>query len=398
MPRKKKETEQKVVSFGSAKVFRYNVGFDALVDGNIAQIPFVRPYEGKPQTILEYIWYTKESGNIIKRGIYVSGHGEYGVPTLREYDVYVALERIFINKRTKYGLCELLAPNEAINDYLNIEFTLNELAKELGYAHANSGTRELIKKSIRILLATTLFARYAGGVYDIRNKKYITNAEVGIHLLDTIESGEIYDEDGNPVVDVTRIRLSKFSYEQILNDYKLFYDIRKYNMTRNLMARKIYHMALQWKGNNKISWANINTLIERIPMIDVEDKYKKRDIKKVLKLMDSVGMVKIKYDTENEDKVYFIFSDDDEEIDTALLQKYNTYADIRDAYFNIGFTLDELDKYLNVENIRYIQALLRYLDDTGKSSNMKDVKKYIKTCIENPLKNLPSKYYSKDKD
>ena len=69
--------ENKVISHGTAKVFRYNAGVDAVVDGNTVQMAFLREYKGEIQTAMEYIWYSTENGQLVKRGILVSGHGEY---------------------------------------------------------------------------------------------------------------------------------------------------------------------------------------------------------------------------------------------------------------------------------------------------------------------------------
>lgn len=395
MARPKKQAENKVISHGTAKVFRYNAGVDAVVDGNTVQMAFLREYKGEIQTALEYTWYSTENSQLVKRGLFISGHGQYGVPTLREYDVYVALQRIFINKKTKHGFCELRTEN-IDDDYLKIDFTIQELARELGSDSPNKLMRENLKKSLKILLATTIFSRYSGGIYDIRNKKYIANTEIGVHLIESMESIEVVDKDGKFGIDITQIKLSRFTYDQITNDYKLFYNKQIYNKTKNLMARKIYHMALQWKGNNNFSYANISTLAERIPMVDVEDRYKKRDIKKALKILNDKDMIKIKYDDKNPDKVYFIFNPSEEgEICVDNMDKYNTYAEIKEAYFKMGFRLDEFDEYLNVENIRYIQALLRYIDERMKNSSIKNVKSYFKRCIKNPLKKLDSKYYNR---
>lgn len=395
MTNSKKQKENKVISHGTAKIFRYNAGVDAIIDGNSVQMAFLREYKGEKQTAMEYIWYSNDNGKLVKRGILVSGHGKYGVPTLKEYDVYVALQRIFTNKRTKNGICELKT-NDVKDEDLYINFTISELARELGYSTPSSTTRKNLKRSIEILLATTVFSKYNGGIYDIRKKKYIEHTDTGIHLLETVQSKEITDEDGEVVLDCNQIKLSRFTYDQILNDYKLFYNKNIYNKTKNLMARKIYHMALQWKGNNNFSYANINTLIEKIPMIDVEDRYKKRDIKKALKILNDKDMVKIKYDKINKDKVYFIFNGDESEINTDELKKYNTYSEIKEAYFSYGFRLDEIDEYLDPENIRYIQALLRYIDSRMKNNSITKIKSYIKKCIKNPIKKLNEKYYNQN--
>lgn len=363
---------------GTARVFRYNAGVDAIVDGNTVQMAFLRDYRGERKTLMEYNWYTKENGKLIERGLSVSGHGKHGVPTLKEYEVYVALQRIFINKKTENGVCKLQYENYD-DDYLSINFSINELAKEMGYSKPNNTTRENLKKSIDILLATTIFSTHNGGLYDIRNKSYIVNTKIGVHLLESMSS----IDDGEDF-NYTKLKLSRFTYEQILNDYKLFYDLEKYNKTKNSIAKKIYHLALQWKGENSFSFANINTLIDRIPMVDVLDKYKKRDIKKALKELDDKNIVKIKYDNKNSDKVYFIFKDMNVDY-----KKYNTYKEIEQKYLDMGFSANEIEKYLDVEKINYIKALLRYIDS---QRNISDIKKYFMSCLTNRI-DIPDIFY-----
>jgi hypothetical protein len=183
-----KSKNTNVVVKGTAKIFRYNAGTESIVDGNASQLPFIAEYKGERKTSLEYIWATKGvNGELHKRGMMVSGHGIYGVPTLFDYDVLVALEDIFINKKTENGFCELKTL-DIVDDDLQIEFNINELAREMGYVSPNNLVRTNVKRSIRILLATTIFSMYEGGIYDIRNKKYISNSEIGYHYLESMES------------------------------------------------------------------------------------------------------------------------------------------------------------------------------------------------------------------
>ena len=206
-----------------------------------------------------------------------------------------------------------------------------------------------------------------------------------MHLIESIGSVDITDiNDEINNINYTKLRLSKFTYDQIVNDYKLFYDKDKYNKTKNLMAKKIYHLALQWKGDNDFSYANISTLAQRMPMVDVADKYKKRDIKKALKELNDKEIVKIKYDQENPDKVYFVFNEGGERP-----KKYNTYKEVVQRYTDMGFTEEEMDQYLDIQDIRYVQALLRYIDSKKKISN---AKKYLIKCINDKIE-IPSKYF-----
>ncbi|MDU3410075.1 hypothetical protein [Clostridium sp.] len=380
---KKDKNTSSVKVLGTANTFKYNVETDAIIDGNsVQQLIFVKEYKGERKTMMDYTWYGKdENGNVAKRGIRVSGHGEYGIPTLAEYSVYSALQRLFIQQKTVRGVCELKY-EDYDDEYLTINFNITELAKEMGYASTPSKTtRDRLKKSIEILLATTLFSTHEGGLYDIREKKYIkTNLINGFHLLESINAVE----DENEIY--TRVKLSEYTYNQIVNDFKLFYNRNKFNTIKNNLAKKIYHLALQWKGDKNFSFANIDTLTERIPSIQEEKKYNKRDIKKSIEYLQDKNIVGIKYDEKNSDKVYFVFEGND--ISDGLKDKYKTYKDIREKLFEMEFNLAEVDELLDVEKIRYIQALLRYMD----TREVKRPKWYFKKCLSNPIK-IPVHFY-----
>lgn len=380
---KKERKESNVKVLGTANTFKYNVRTDAIIDGNsVQQLIFVKDYKGERKTMMEYTWHSKDlDGNVVKRGIKVSGHGTHGVPTLADYSVYCALQRLFIQQKTVNGVCELKYDNYD-DEYLTINFTITALAKEMGYASTPSQvTRNKLKKSIEVLLATTLFSMHEGGLYDIRKKKYVkANLTNGFHLLESIDT--IEDEESM----YTRVRLSEYTYNQIVNDFKLFYNRNKFNTIKNDIAKKIYHLALQWRGDKNFSFANIDTLTERIPSVQEEKKYNKRDIKKAIKYLQDKNIVGIKYDENNSDKVYFVFEGN--EISDDLKNKYKTYKEIKERLFEMGFDIVEVDELLDLERIRYIQALLRYMD----TRNPKNPKKYFKTGLTNPY-NIPTHFY-----
>lgn len=388
---KKEQYEPNLILKNTAKVFKYNAGTESVVDGNTVQLPFIAEYKGDRQTALEYVWHTKDlDGTVHKRGIMVSGHGEYGVPTLYDYDVYVALQDIFINKKSKNGVCELKQENIDDED-LEINFTINELAKEMGYKSPSNPIRNNLKKSIRTLLATTIFSMHEGGVYDIRNKKYIANREQGYHYLEEADGFRMTDENGEDVVDITKIRLSKFTYNQILNNYKLFYNRESYMKVKNRMAKKIYHILLQWKGNKDILYISLDKIIEKIPMIESERRYQKRYIKEALKKLNNNEVIKIEF--KDGDLICCDFGNGSNDI--KLLSKYNKYNEITDYLYSIGFSFLEVDEFAGAEKIRHLQALLRYMDDRNKNRMSSDkVKKYIITALKNPL--IDKRYYNEE--
>lgn len=380
----KKEKNTGVKILGTANVFKYNVETDAIIDGNsVQQLIFIKEYRGDRKTLMEYTWNAKDSdGYPIKRGIKVSGHGSHGIPTLAEYAVYSALQRIFINQKTVNGVCELKY-DDYDSDYLTINFTISELAREMGYSgNLSSNTREKLKKSIDILLATTLFSTEEGGLYDIKEKKYIkTTGSSGVHLLESAISSEDESET------YTKVKLSNYTYTQIVNDFKLFYNKNKFNKIKNNVAKKIYHLALQWKGDNNFSFININTLAERIPSIQEDQKYNKRDIKKAIAYLKEKEIVGIKYDEKSENKVYFIF--DGGSISDDVKKKYKTFKSMKERLLEMGFDLIETEEILDdTERMRYIQALLRYVEVKRPTYP----KKYFSTCLSEKIP-IPKEFY-----
>ena len=371
---------------GTAKIFKYNAKFEGIVEGNTVQYPFIAEYKGERKTAMDYTWHTKDKdGKLCKRGIFVSGHGQYGIPTLYDADILITLQDIFFQKKTMNGVCELKT-KDLTEDDLKIDFSINELAREMGYSlPVCNKTRESIKKSIETLVATTIFSRYEGGIYDITNKKYISNTKIGYHYIEGYESGSIKDGE-EEIFDVTRIKLSMFTYTQIINNFKLFYDKAKYRKPKNKMSRKIYNMVLQWKGDKDVSWVSMEKIMERIPMIESQERYRKRYIKNALKELHDNKVVKISYKNE---LICFDFRNNFDK--KQLLNKYNSYAEIRETFIIMGFDLYDMDKYLDLEKVRYIQALLRYLDAQQPIHK----KQYFMKCYDDNI-DLDKVYYNEE--
>lgn len=379
-----------------AKVIKLNLGYEGINEGNTVQTPFIAEYMGERITGIEYSWTAKNGKENIKRGMFVSGHGEYGVPTLRESEVLSSLQNIFASKKTKNGICELKTEN-ILDDDLYIEYTINELAKDLGYiGHISNNIRENIKKSVEMLVASTIFNRYEGGLYDVRRKQYIKNPTLAYHYLESIEGYETIDENNGSTIDVTKIKLSRFIYDSLASNYNIFYNKNDVNKTRNLTARKLYKMVLQWSGNKDFSWAMIDTLVEKLPMKQKLDKYKKQNVRKVLGILNDKGMCKIVYDKYNEDKVYFVFKENvNIDDDINLHSKYNTFKEIQDGMRLLGFLEIEIGSLLdkNIESINYIRALLRYCEIRVKYEGIENPKRYFESYLENKYP-VDEKYYS----
>ena len=369
-----------------ARCFKLNTN-ESIIDGNTVAMPFIAEYKGKKITSLEYEW-TDSKG--VKRGLELSGHGSLGIPTLREKELFISLQRIFIRKKTKDGVCELKIENLTEDDLI-IDFTMAELGREMGYKSMSTSTRQKFKDGIKILVATTVFNRHAGGIYDIVNKRYINDSQMAFHYIESISGS------GEDIEDVTKIKLSKFVYDTIAHSYNIFYNIKKVDGTNNLIAKNIYRLALQWKGNNNFACATIQTLIDRNPMGLKQDKAKKQQIKKALRILEENNMLQVKYDEINPDKVYMIVDGSemcvtqDEEKD--ILKQFNTFKEVKQGLMSIGYTEDEIEDF-DIEDLRYIKALLRYYKVNEKYTTIECPKNYFEKCYNNRIV-LNEKYFDK---
>ncbi|MBU3114043.1 hypothetical protein [Clostridium lacusfryxellense] len=306
MPRRTKDLEtifkKELMDINKSRVYKLNAG-ESIVDGNSIQLPCIAEYQGNRYIDLAYNWSSRK-GAPVQRGIFVSGHAEYGVPTLRDLDTLVALESIFIKNKTDNGICELKT-EDLLDEDLYIDFTINKLSRELGFNSINNHTRDLIKRSIEVLVATTITNSYKGGLYDIRTKKYDNDLSSQYHYIEGYTGYEETDVSGiTKIVDVTKIKISRFFYTMIVNNYNLIYDKTLYGKTKNYTAKKIYLLALLWMGKNNYTTTMIDTLIECVPVAQKEIQYKRQYIKKALSDLNDNLMLNIVYDKNIPNKIY----------------------------------------------------------------------------------------------
>lgn len=377
---------------------------EGITGSDIIQLPFMQEYrgkgkEGKTVTSVEYVWDSTENNKTIQRGVEISGHGKYGVPTLKDREVLLALQRIYLNKRTTKNILELKPYEELKEKDLFINFKRYELAKEMGYVRPNKNVMNNLKMSIEIWLATTIFSRYSGGLYNPKEKKYITNNKIGFHFLESMAVQESFYNDED--FDITNIKLSKFCYDMIYYNYRLFYDLKSINKINNLLARGIYLLALQWGGKAGFTWMNMGTLINKFPMKDsIDRKYKKRNIKNALKLLVDIGVLDVTY-KDNCEKIYITLKKKNKKIKNAEdyvnnLHKYKTWKEIKQRLLSFGFVENEIEE-LDLERINYIKALLRYIDVRLHFKNVEKPKELFNSYYENNFP-IDEKYYNKSGD
>jgi hypothetical protein len=182
---------------GKTKVIKLRNG-ESIMDGNSVQTPFLAPYripknekgDLEPTTFVEYTWNSIEDGVAVQRGLKVSGHGELGVPTLKDKEVLRALQDIYVWSKIDKGILRLETDQSKIREQdLIIDFiSIDNIATAMGYKRISGQQRQSIKESIERLVATTVFNTYQGGLYDPVNKRYITDSKKSYKYLDSMES------------------------------------------------------------------------------------------------------------------------------------------------------------------------------------------------------------------
>lgn len=419
----KKNNQQFVGIKGKRKTIKLRSG-ESIMDGNSVQMPFLAPYRGDVLTYVEYQWTTVEDGVKVVRGINVNGHGKLGVPTLRDKEVLRALQDIYIWDKIENGVLELETDEGKIKDSdLFIDFkTIDNIATSMGYNKISGQQRKSIKESIERLVATTVFNTHSGGLYDPIKKKYITNSKESYRYLESMKDYTVYDCDNclytngclkdfenciNPdkKTDVTKIKMSKFLYLTIANNYRLYYDNENTKQIKNLIAKNVYMISRKWLGNGYISKANIQRYIDRIPMNAKQEKHRKQAIKEAIAILNEYDFVEA--DIEN-DIVTIVHLDkmptsikskvkDKIPTDTTYLKdRFNKYSEVREGFIALGFNEKELDDYIDMQRITYQTALLRYV--TLKCMYDKDIngKEYYLNCLNKNLE-LDDKYYNVSK-
>lgn len=421
---------------GKQKVIKLRSS-ESIMDGNSVQTPFIAPYRipknkdghREPLTSVQYTWESIENGVVVKRGLEVSGHGRLGVPTLKDKEVLRALQDIYIWSKIDKGVLRLetdlskVTEQDLMVDFISIE----NIAKAMGYKSISGQQRTFIKESIERLVATTIFNRYSGGLYDPISKRYITDRNVSYKYLDEMDNYIEYDcgscscknicnknikhciNEDNQKRDVTKIKLSTFVYLNIANNYRLYYDRDNANLIRNLIAKNIYLISRKWIGNGYVAVANIKKYMDRIPMNAKQEKHRKQALKEGLDILNTYDFVEATIDKKdivtvkhldkkptNKGNIKTIENDKKPTDLSYYKDRYTTFMKLRERLLEIGFTELEFNNVIeaNIQKIEYFKALMRYVDMRCNYDTNINPYDYFINCW-NSKKEIEDKYYTK---
>lgn len=394
---------------------------ESIMDGNSVQMPFIAPYRGEPLTYVEYQWTVVENGSEITRGINVHGHGKLGVPTLKDKEVLRALQDIYIWSKIQDGVLELETNISKITeDDLMIDFgTIDKIATEMGYKKISGQQRHSIKESIERLVAATMFSTHNGGLYDPITKKYIANSKESYRYLQGMKDYTLYDCDNclysagcnknfdecispNKKTDVTKIRMDLFFYLSIANNYRLYYNKDNAKVIKNLISRNIYMISRKWLGDGFVSKVNIKKYLDRIPMNAAKEKHRKQKIREGVQKLNEYDFVEAYLENDIvtvihlDKKATYTNNNLTDKIatkDTTYMKdKFIKFSDFKKGLEDIGFNEEEFDKYIDLQKIDHLRALLRYIYIYKNYHPDINAKEYIINCINKDIV-VDKKYY-----
>ena len=384
----------KIVKNNKRKILRINVE-EAFMEGNLLDNPFISFQKSKEIiSVVEYKWV---DSNGINHEIKISGSGQYGVPTAFEYDVLVALFRLYAKKnKIEFG-DDSAVKNES---ELTLNFSLNDVAKEMGYNDPSSKEKNRIKKAINILMETTIYNK-KDGLYDIRNKSYIERSEKGFHI---IENTNFYSYKTNKKInnkEANSITFGKFFCDSIKNGYFKYFNYNTYRELNSPIAKRLFALLTKWRNNRQWIEINYSTLYDRIPLdAEMEKKYKKACVKRACEYLVNVGFLN-NYELCAE-KIKFNFVNDVPEIENksevndkrGFNTLYKEPRDVNNRLKEIGLSPEEINNriMLFVTDFEYLKALLRYTDVRNVFGEIDNLKDFILKGLDDKYE-IDKKYY-----
>ncbi|GCD12876.1 replication initiator protein A [Clostridium tagluense] len=364
------------------KIIKFKL-FQSFNESNLMVIPFVSLQRQKVKTI-ERSWET----NGIKRGIKVVGSAESGCPTILEMDVLLGLFRILVkNVDFKY---EYNKNTNTVNLPRKINFTYQELAKELGYSIYGGSIKKKLEKSIKTLLETTIYSNFA--LRDVNEGEYITdfNGEESFRILKNYKSYSYSkkkkkcEKIGNSkeIKEQQSVDIDDFFFKNICNNYFNIYDYTKYVKLTKGISKKMFLLLSQW-SHGYIKYLNYSTIYDYIG-VDITLKQTQYYYNRIIK--DSLDELKdIKFIDDYEviisEGINFIFNINKLRISKGY-DKYKSTEETIGRLQELGITFEEWTKYYRIDNEDYVKALLRYIDDKIKKGEVRDERQYTLTGLK----------------
>lgn len=397
-----------IVKKTKPKVLRIRTSED-FIETNLLDLPFCYFYKTKePVTDLIYTWNGSDG---LQRSIEVRSSSK-GIPSPYEYDLLIALLRIYI-KQNDNKIYVIDEENNTFDIDNKVTFSYRELAKEMGYKSMTPVLKEKLDNSIQRLVDTNIY-NSGGGLYNPMTKEYMTNLKFQIGILHNYSSYDYFatdelDESGNPIMKIDRksikdrvsVEIDTFFLKNLMLGKGKISDKNLRLSLKLDVSRRLYLLLNKWQNGRKSMYLKYETLYFRIPLTDEKDDYyRKRRLKDALNELKNKGFI-IDFEMKNEgvdlvfEKIENIELSLDYTTDSDLLKKYNNYTDVMDKLKEHGITDEVINKHFKLHEMPYIQALLRYIDDVEDTKyKIENKASYIFRCLVEDEKSIDKKYYN----
>lgn len=399
-----KKTDEKIISF---KKNEY------LFDLNSLFLPFIPEYDTSKGLVKE-LEVALDDGSIIK-----VTSPTYGVPTLYDKDVLLALQRIMLKQNTdlqrkfkiKKNLDNLMESDRTVGP-----ISIESIAKEMGYEREPSvDTKYKICISIKRMHEAS-YITTKSRIYVKKHDTFLMKAEEGIHLIDNYNiveytndekelrakkatkkaTNEKYLQKKNSIFNgYVKMVINSTTFKSIILDQYVFYNWDEAKEIKNLTARHIYLLALKMAGTKKECNISIRKLLKYLPMKPgMEPKYQKQTIKNALNKLNKINKCKISF--LNNDVNHFSFSPTTKQKSITepnyMKDKFNSFGEMIEGFIALGLTREEAIN-LDLQKITYYQALLRYVTIINSYGEIENTREYTLKCLINE-KTVPAKYYN----
>lgn len=377
---------------------------EEFIENNLIDLPFIYYYKSKtPITNVKYEWVSSDNK---KKSIEVRS-SSLGVPSSYDYDVLLALLRLYVKQKGDRIVCQENIDN--LTEFDNtVYFSYRQVIAEMGYKSYSVHLKEKVDESIERLCDTNIY-NIGGGIYNPFTKEYIKDYKYQINILYDYKSYNYIiigqDENGENVVkldkkslkDKVSVKIGLFFLKNLLCGKGKISD-KSLRLSLKLdISKRLYLILNKWRNGRGKVFLKFNTLYARIPLTeDKTDYYRKRRLKDACKELKDIGF--INDFIFNKLGVIFIFNEyvkekkvKDQNI-KGLLNKYNTYDDVIYGLKKYGITEKTIKDHMKLYEMPYIQALLRYVDDN--IDTIHNITSYIFKGLIEPYKKIPKEYFN----
>lgn len=317
-----------------------------------------------------------------RRGIKISMPDDLTMLTIFDIKVLIALFKINSEKE------EVIRYNLSKNKYeipIEINFTKIEISKRLGYRTCAGTITRKIDDALEKLTGAYISSIFDGGLYDIENKRYITNGKVRYHILElyqTYNYKDINEEKrvaAGKIKDMNKAIVNRFFYDNMCNGYLKSIDFDLLIRIKRDVGVRLYCILEGWFCNkNPFVFFKYETLYARIPLPeDRRTANKNRDIRMACDELVELKYLQ-KYFTDKKG-VYFVYDGSltyDDIINYRQkvygLNKYNTLQEIISALVDYNIDGNMIDQYVREDNKEDIAAAIRYYEIYKRYDRIKE--------------------------